>query len=58
MLVISMHFNKLRRCFKPYVKFATPYETKKCAMLCSAKDKIPTHNKPNVVYTIKCPARH
>ena len=24
-------------------------------MFCSAKDKIPTHQKSNVVYSIRCP---
>ena len=28
------------------------YDTKKSAMSCSAKDKIPTHQKSNVVYSI------
>ena len=36
-------------------KFVTLHNTKKCAMFCSTKDKIPTHQKFNVVYTIKCP---
>ena len=30
------------------------YDTKKSAMSCSAKDKIPTHQKSNVVYSIGC----
>ena len=44
-----------KRCFKTNAKFVTLYVTKKCAMLCSVKDKIPTHRKSNVIYTIKSP---
>ena len=43
------------RKLKTNVKFVTLYETKKCAMFCSVKDKIPSHQKSNVTYTIKCP---
>ena len=46
---------KLKRCFKSKVKFVTLYDTKKCAMFCSVEDKIPTHQKSNVIYIIKCP---
>ena len=38
----------LKRCFKTTVKFATLYDTKKCAMFCSVKNKIPTHQKSKV----------
>ena len=47
--------HKLKRCFKTNFKFVTLYDTKKCVMFCSVKDKIPTHQKSNVSYTIKCP---
>ena len=30
-------------------------DTKKYAMFCSVKDKIPTHGKSNITYKIKCP---
>ena len=30
------------------------YDTKKSAMSCYAKDKIPTHQKSNIVYSIRC----
>ena len=46
---------KLKRCVKTNVKFVILYDTKKSAMFCSAKDKIPTHQKSNVVYSIRCP---
>ena len=32
----------LKRCFKTNVKFVTLYDTEKCAIFCSVKDKIPT----------------
>ena len=46
---------KLKRCFKTNVKFVTLYDTKKCAMFCSVKNKIPTYQKSNIFYTVKCP---
>ena len=53
--LVKTCIRKLKRCFKTNVKFVTLYDTKKCAMFCSVKDKIPTHQKSNVIYTIKCP---
>lgn len=47
--------HRLKRCFKANVKFVTPYDTKKCTLFCSKKDKIPIHQKSNTVYIIKCP---
>ena len=53
--LVKTCMRKLKRCFKTNVKFFTLYDTKTCAMFCSVKDKIPTHQKSNVIYTIKCP---
>ena len=53
--LVKTCIRKLKRCFKSNVNFITLYDTKKCAMFCSVKDKIPTHQKSNVIYTIKCP---
>ena len=47
---------KMKRCLKEDVKFITSYNTKKMAMFCSAKDKIKTHQKANIIYDIQCPA--
>ena len=52
--LVKTCIHKLKRCFKTNVKFVSSYDTKKCAMFCSVKDKIPTHQKSNVIYTIKC----
>ena len=52
---VSAGIRKLKRCFKANVKFVTLYNSKKCEMFCSVKDKIPTYQKSNVIYTIKCP---
>ena len=46
--LVKTYTRKLKRCFKTNVKFVIPYDTKKYAMFCSAKDKIPTHQKFNV----------
>ena len=46
---------KLKRCFETNIKFFTLYDTKKCTMFCSVKDKIPTHQKFNVIYAVKYP---
>ena len=46
---------KLKHRFKTNVKFVTLYDTKKCVLFCFVKDKIPTHQRFNVIYTIKCP---
>ena len=53
--LVKTSIRTLKRCFKTNVKFFTLYDTKRCAMFCSVKDKIPTHQKSNVIYTIKCP---
>ena len=50
--LVKTCMRKLKRCFKTNVKFVTLYDTKKCAMFCSVKDKIPTHQKSNVIYII------
>ena len=47
---------KMKRCLKEDVKFITSYNTKKMAMFCSAKDKIKTPQKANIIYDIQCPA--
>ena len=46
----------MKRCLKEDVKFITFYNTKKMAMFCSAKYKIKTTQKPNIIYDIQCPA--
>ena len=51
--LVKTCIRKLKRCFKTNVKFVTLYDTKKCAMFCPVKDKNPTHQKSNVIYTIK-----
>ena len=51
---VQNELNELKRCLTTNVKFVTLYDTKKCAMFCSVKDKDPTHQKSNVIYTIKC----
>ena len=43
--IVKTWIRKLKRCFKTNIKFVTLYNTKKCAMFCSVKDKIPTHLK-------------
>ena len=53
--LVKSCIQKLKRCVKTNVKFVILYDTKKSAMFCSAKDKIPTHQKSNVVYSIRCP---
>ena len=52
--LVKTCIRKLKRCFKTNVKFVTSYDAKKCAMFCFVKDKIPTHQKSNVIYIIKC----
>ena len=52
--LVKICIRKLKRCFKSNVTFFTLYDTKKCAMFFSVKDKISTHQKSNVIYTIKC----
>ena len=41
--LVKSCIQKLKRCVKTNVKFVILYDTKKSAMFCSAKDKIPTH---------------
>ena len=45
----------MKRCFKTNFKFVTLYDTKNCAMFCSVKGNISTHQKSAVIYTIKRP---
>ena len=52
--LVKTCMHKLKRCFKSNVKFVTLYDTRKCAMSCFVKDKIPTHQISNVIFTIKC----
>ena len=52
--LVKSCIQKLKRCVKTNVKFVVLYNTKKSAMFCSAKDKIPTYQK-SVVYSIRCP---
>ena len=40
---------KMKRCLKKDVKFITSYNTKKMAMFCSAKEKIKTTQKANII---------
>ena len=40
---------KMKRCLKEDVKFMSSYNTKKMAMFCSAKDKIKTTQKANII---------
>ena len=47
---------KIQRCLKEDVKFITFYNTKKMKMFCSAKDKVKTTQKPNIIYDNQCPA--
>ena len=53
--LVKTCIRKLKRCFKTNVKFVTLYDTKKCAMFCSVKDRIPTYQKSSIIYTMKCP---
>ena len=53
--LVKTCIRKLKRCFKTNVKFVTLHDTKKCTIFCSVKDKIPTHQKSDIIYTIKCP---
>ena len=52
---VKICIRELKRFFKTSVKFVTLYDAEKCAMFCFIKDEIPTHQKSNVIYTIKCP---
>ena len=42
---------KIRRCFKKYVKFNILYDDKKQSMFCSSKENIPINQNSNIVYT-------
>ena len=46
----------MKRCLKEDEKFITYYNTKKMTMFCSAKDKIKTTQKANIIYDIQCTA--
>ena len=46
----------MKRCLKEDVKFITSYNAKKMAMFCSAKDKIKSTQKTNIIYDVQCPA--
>ena len=46
---------KLRRFTKLNVIFITLFDTKKFAMFCPTKDKIPSHQRANVIYKLSCP---
>ena len=52
--LVKTCIRKLKCCFKTNVKFVILYDTKKCVMFCSVKDRIAAHQKSNVIYTIKC----
>ena len=51
--LVKTCMRKLKRCFKSNVKFVNLYDTRKCAMSCFVKDKIPTHQISNAIFTIK-----
>ena len=51
---IKTFIRKLKHCFKTNFKIAILYNTK-CTMVCSVKDRIPTHQKSNVIYQINFP---
>jgi len=46
---------RLKHSFKTEVRFKVSYDTKKLAMFCSNKDKIPVGLKSNCIYQFKCP---
>ena len=46
----------MKRCLKEDVKFITSFNTKKMAMLCSAKCKVKNTQKASIVFDIQCPA--
>ena len=52
--LVKTCISKLKRCFKSNVKSVTLHDTKKYAMFCFIKDRIPTHRISNVIFTIKC----
>ena len=58
MSLVKSLVNKLKRYCKEDTKFVLRYETKKSAMFCPTKDKIPTDQKANIIYSIKCPGCH
>lgn len=53
--LVTKCIKKLKRSFKTDVKFKISYGTKKLAMFCSNKDKIPTGLKSNCIYQFECP---
>ena len=54
--LVNKCINKVHRFTKKNVVFVRLFNTKKVSMFCPTKDKIPTLQKANVIYKIKCPA--
>ena len=48
-------FKKIQIFLKENFCFITYYETKKTAMFCSVKKRIPINQKTNVIYKVTCP---
>ena len=46
---------KLRRYTKRNIFYVTLYNTNKFSMFCPTKDKIPVHQRSNVIYELTCP---
>ena len=55
--LVNKCINKLRHFTKNNVVFVRLFNTKKVSTFCPTKDKIPTLQKANVIYKIKCPGR-
>ena len=55
--LVNRCVRRLKYCFKPdaIVKFRISYNTKKLAIFCSNKDKIPLGLKSNCIYEFTCP---
>ena len=53
--IVKKCIRRLKPCFKKQVRFRVIYGTKRVAMFCSNKDKIPNELKSNCVYEFKCP---
>ena len=51
--LVKTCMGKPKPCFKTNVKLVTLYDTSKCAVFSSVKDKILTLQKSNIIYTIK-----
>ena len=60
--LVKTCIRNLKRCFKTNVKFVTLYGTKKCAIFCSVKDKIPTYHilpqYPGLIHPGKFPGEN